>query len=104
MTKISQLSFIFNAKEILVKRKDLRASTLVGEPNPLAVLHLNNQQYISTIFGNGKKKFSLISNVPIFFEDLSFEPFYFEHFRAFKGPPVHLNTEHKSFQHPALVA
>ena len=52
--KIKQVFFISTLREPSVNRKDLRALTLVGptrdnpEPDPLAVLHLDNRLYITT--------------------------------------------------------
>ena len=51
--KINQVFFILDARELSVKRKDLRASALMGlnQENPilgpLAVQHLNNQLFMN---------------------------------------------------------
>ena len=50
--KIKQVFFISTLREPSVNRKDLQALTLLGptrdnpEPDPLAVLHLNNQLWM----------------------------------------------------------
>ena len=54
-TPSNPVFFIFNTRELLVNRKDLRASTLVGlnresqAIDPLAVQHLNNPLYMLTL-------------------------------------------------------